>query len=59
MSHPMQSWNHRDTKRAILDFDGMTVDEYAEAAHTFLHEDQHPTLGRSFRDTGYLPTCGC
>ncbi len=36
-------------------FHGMTVDEYAEAAHTFLHEDQHPTLGRSFRDTGYLP----
>ena len=36
-------------------FDGMTVDEYAEAAHAFLHDEQHPTLGRSFRDTGYLP----
>jgi phosphoglycolate phosphatase-like HAD superfamily hydrolase len=36
-------------------FDGMTVDDYADAAHAFLHDEQHPTLGRSFRDTGYLP----
>ncbi len=36
-------------------FDGMSVEEYAVAAHEFLHDQQHPTLGRAFRDCGYLP----
>jgi len=34
-------------------FAGMTVDAYAAAADAFLH-GQHPTIGRSFRDCGYL-----
>ena len=36
-------------------FAGMTVEAYGDAAHTFLHEGNHPTLGRGFRDCGYLP----
>lgn len=36
-------------------FAGVTVDDYAVGAHTFLHEEQHPTLGRLLRDCGYLP----
>jgi phosphoglycolate phosphatase-like HAD superfamily hydrolase len=36
-------------------FAGMTVDDYGADAHSFVHEGQHPTLGRSFRDCGYRP----
>jgi phosphoserine phosphatase len=36
-------------------FAGWSVDEYAEAAEAFLHQGEHPSLGRSFRDCGYLP----
>ena len=35
-------------------FAGMTVDDYAAAAHRFLHEGRHPTLGRRFRECGYV-----
>jgi phosphoserine phosphatase len=36
-------------------FAGMTVEDYAAAANAFLCEGSHPTIGRSFRDCGYLP----
>jgi phosphoserine phosphatase len=36
-------------------FAGWTVDEYAAEAHAFLHHEQHPILGRTYRDCGYLP----
>ncbi len=36
-------------------FAGLAVEDYAVAAHAFLHEGEHPTLGRSFLDCGYLP----
>jgi hypothetical protein len=35
-------------------FGGMTVDDYAAAAHEFLR-GRHPTMDRSFRECGYLP----
>jgi hypothetical protein len=31
------------------------VEDYQDAAHTFLHESRHPTLGRSFHQCGYRP----
>jgi hypothetical protein len=36
-------------------FAGMTVENYATAADAFLRGESHPTIGRSFRDCGYLP----
>jgi hypothetical protein len=36
-------------------FAGMTVDEYGDAAHGFLHGGIHPTLGRAFHALGYVP----
>ena len=33
----------------------MTVDDYGDAAHAYLHDGQHPTLGRAFHALGYLP----
>src|SRR5436305_5706570 len=36
-------------------FAGKTVDEYAEAAYAYLCQGQHPTLGRGFRELGYVP----
>jgi phosphoserine phosphatase len=36
-------------------FAGMTVEDYAASAHTFLHGGKHPTLGRTFADCGYRP----
>ena len=36
-------------------FAGMTVSEYGMAAHAFLEQAQHPTLGRRLRDGGYVP----
>lgn len=36
-------------------FAGMTVEDYAAAANAFLCGENHPTIGRSFRDCGYLP----
>jgi phosphoglycolate phosphatase-like HAD superfamily hydrolase len=36
-------------------FAGQSVDEYATAAHAFLHEGKHPTLDRGFHGCGYLP----
>jgi phosphoglycolate phosphatase-like HAD superfamily hydrolase len=36
-------------------FAGMGVDDYQAAAHTFLHDGRHPTLGRSFHQCGYRP----
>jgi hypothetical protein len=35
-------------------FAGVTVESYGDSAEAFLHEP-HPTLGRTFRDCGYLP----
>jgi phosphoserine phosphatase len=35
-------------------FEGMRVEEYAAAADAFMHQD-HPTLGRRFRQCGYQP----
>jgi hypothetical protein len=35
-------------------FAGMAVEAYAAAADAFLRQAQHPTLGRTFRDCGYL-----
>jgi hypothetical protein len=36
-------------------FAGMDVEDYQAAAHVFLHEGRHPTLGRGFRECGYRP----
>jgi FMN phosphatase YigB (HAD superfamily) len=36
-------------------FAGMGVEDYQAAAHVFLHEGRHPTLGRGFRECGYRP----
>jgi hypothetical protein len=36
-------------------FAGMTVEDYGAAADAFLRGESHPTIGRSFRDCGYLP----
>jgi len=36
-------------------FAGWSVDEYADAAASFLDQGEHPSLGRSFRDCGYRP----
>jgi phosphoserine phosphatase len=36
-------------------FGGMTVDEYSASADAFLHQGQHPTLGRIFSECGYVP----
>jgi len=36
-------------------FAGMSVDDYGAAAHGFLHEGRHPTLGHRFRDCGCRP----
>jgi phosphoserine phosphatase len=36
-------------------FGGWTVDEYAEAANTFLRGGRHPTLGRTFTSCAYQP----
>jgi phosphoserine phosphatase len=36
-------------------FAGMDVEDYQAAAHAFLHQGRHPTLGRTFRDCGYRP----
>jgi phosphoserine phosphatase len=36
-------------------FEGTSVEEYASTAEAFLRGRRHPTLGRSFRDCGYLP----
>ncbi|HEX7146305.1 MAG TPA: HAD family hydrolase [Actinomycetota bacterium] len=36
-------------------FAGMTVDDYGAAAHAFVQEGRHPTLGRSFHECGYRP----
>lgn len=41
---------------AILQaFAGSTVDEYGDAAHEYLHGREHPTLGRPYPETGYVP----
>ena len=39
----------------VAAFAGMTVEDYATAANAFLCDGRHPTLGRGFRDCGYLP----
>jgi phosphoglycolate phosphatase-like HAD superfamily hydrolase len=36
-------------------FAGWSVEEYATAAHDFLHEEAHPTLGRGYTECGYQP----
>jgi phosphoserine phosphatase len=36
-------------------FAGWTVEKYETAANTYLHEGEHPTLGRKFTRCGYLP----
>jgi phosphoserine phosphatase len=34
---------------------GISVDDFEQQAHTFLHSAQHPTLGRSYLACGYAP----
>lgn len=48
----LPSWNDTAARQAIA---GMDVDDYQVAAHTFLHEGRHPTMGHRFRDCGYRP----
>jgi phosphoserine phosphatase len=36
-------------------FAGWTVDDYGAAAHAFVTEGEHPTLGRMFHACGYAP----
>jgi phosphoglycolate phosphatase-like HAD superfamily hydrolase len=36
-------------------FAGVGVEDYQVAAHTFLHQERHPTLGRGFHECGYRP----
>jgi haloacid dehalogenase-like hydrolase len=36
-------------------FAGRTVEEYADAAESFLRNGEHPTLGRTFLDCSYRP----
>jgi FMN phosphatase YigB (HAD superfamily) len=36
-------------------FAGVRVEDYEAAAHDFLRQGQHPTLGRSFHHCGYRP----
>jgi haloacid dehalogenase-like hydrolase len=36
-------------------FAGWTVDDYGAAAHAFVTEGEHPTLGRRFHACGYAP----
>jgi hypothetical protein len=36
-------------------FAGQSVEHYSTAAASFLHDGQHPTLGRAFHECGYLP----
>jgi phosphoglycolate phosphatase-like HAD superfamily hydrolase len=36
-------------------FAGTDVEDYQAAAHEFLHAGRHPTLDRTFRDSGYKP----
>src|SRR5438045_3989470 len=36
-------------------FAGMSVEDYAAAADSFLRGGQHPTLGRGFHACGYVP----
>jgi hypothetical protein len=36
-------------------FAGQSVEQYSSAADAFLRGGKHPTLGRAFRDCGYLP----
>jgi hypothetical protein len=55
-----EHYNGDDTNVKVLlggilrAFAGMSVDDYAVAAHSFLH-GPHPTLGRSYRDCGFVP----
>jgi phosphoserine phosphatase len=39
----------------IQAFAGWTVDSYCEDATAFLHQGQHPTLGRRYVEVGYRP----
>jgi hypothetical protein len=36
-------------------FAGWTVDDYGAAAHSFVSESEHPTLGRTFHGCSYTP----
>jgi phosphoglycolate phosphatase-like HAD superfamily hydrolase len=36
-------------------FAGSTVEDYSTAASAYLHDHQHPTLGRPFHECGYTP----
>src|SRR5512144_643805 len=36
-------------------FDGISVEEFEAQAASFLHDAQHPTLGRPYRACGYTP----
>ena len=50
-----------DTKAMMLAgavlaaYDGISVEEFEDQAATFLESAQHPTLGRSYRETSYAP----
>ncbi len=35
--------------------EGLTVEQYAESAHRFINESDHPTLGRTYARCGYAP----
>jgi phosphoserine phosphatase len=55
-----EHYNGDDTNAKVLlggilrAFAGMSVDEYAVAAHSFFH-GLHPTLARRYRDCGFVP----
>ena len=36
-------------------FDGISVEDFEANAHAFLHEAQHPTLGRGYLECAYAP----
>src|SRR4051794_12764941 len=56
-----QHYHGDDTKLKLLmggmlqAYAGWTVDAYAAAAASFLHERQHPVLGRAYWQCGYQP----
>jgi phosphoserine phosphatase len=39
----------------VAAFAGVSVEDYQAAAHAYLTDGSHPTLGRSFQDCGYVP----
>jgi phosphoserine phosphatase len=42
-------------KGLLTAFEGITVEDFAERAGSFLRTQSHPTLGRPYRNCGYAP----